>query len=87
MVTRVGVLTTRLRLSNSHPLSACSACVRFLKGPKTGPSTGPISAHQKPSLSGSARAWNSPWLVTVLEAYNGRLAIAATMEPPVTEGG
>ena len=35
MVTRVGVLTTRLRLSNSHTLSTCSAPVRFLKGPKT----------------------------------------------------
>jgi hypothetical protein len=32
----------------------------------------------------AAQAWNSPWLVTVLEAYGGRLAIAATMEPPVT---
>jgi hypothetical protein len=35
----------------------------------------------------AARAWKSPWLVTVLEAYGGRLAIEATMEPPVTEGG
>ena len=26
-------------------------------------------------------------LVTVLEAYGGRLAIEATMEPPVTKGG
>jgi hypothetical protein len=25
--------------------------------------------------------------VTLLEAYGGRLAIEATMEPPVTEGG
>ena len=32
----------------------------------------------------AARAWENPWLVTVLEAYNGRLAIEATMEPPVT---
>ena len=32
----------------------------------------------------AARAWKSPWLVTVLEAYGGRLAIEATMEPPVT---
>ena len=32
----------------------------------------------------AARAWKSPWLVTVLEAYDGRLAIEATMEPPVT---
>ena len=87
MVTRVGVLTTRLRLSNSQPLSACIASVRSLKGPKTGPSTGPISAHQLPSLSVSARAWKSHWLVTVLEAYGGRLAIEATMEPSVTERG
>jgi hypothetical protein len=35
VVTRVGVLTTRLLLSNSHTLSTCSAPVRFLKGPKT----------------------------------------------------
>ena len=35
----------------------------------------------------AARAWNSPWLVTLLEAYGGRLAIEATMEPRVTEGG
>ena len=35
----------------------------------------------------AARAWKSPWLVTVLEAYGGRLAIEATMEPPVTQGG
>ena len=32
----------------------------------------------------AARAWKSPWLVTVLEAYGGRLAIEATMKPPVT---
>ena len=32
----------------------------------------------------AARAWKSPWLVTVLEAYGGRLAVEATMEPPVT---
>ena len=31
----------------------------------------------------AARAWKSPWLVTVLEAYGGRLAI----EPPATERG
>ena len=30
------------------------------------------------------RAWKSPWLGTLLEAYGGRLAIEATMEPPVT---
>ena len=35
----------------------------------------------------AARAWKSAWLVTVLEAYDGRLAIEATMEPIVTEGG
>ena len=35
----------------------------------------------------AARAWKRPWLVTVLEAYGGRLAIEATMEPPVTERG
>jgi len=29
-------------------------------------------------------ACKSPWLVTVLEACGGRLAIEATMEPPVT---
>ena len=34
-----------------------------------------------------ARVWKSDWLVTVLEAYGGRLAIEATMEPPSTEGG
>ena len=33
----------------------------------------------------AALAWKRPWLVTVLEAYGGRLAIEATMEPPVTE--
>jgi hypothetical protein len=37
----------------NHPLSAPNASVRLLKGPKTGPSTGPILAHQKPSPSGS----------------------------------
>ena len=35
----------------------------------------------------ATRAWKSPWLVTLLEAYGGRLAIEATMEPPVTERG
>ena len=35
----------------------------------------------------AARAWKSPWLVTVLEAYGGRLAIEATVEPPVSERG
>ena len=35
----------------------------------------------------AARAWKSPWLVTVLEACGGRLAIKATLEPPVTERG
>ena len=34
----------------------------------------------------ATRAWKSPWLVTLLEAYGGRLAIEATMEPPVTMG-
>ena len=29
-------------------------------------------------------AWKSPWPLTVLEAYGGRLAIEATMEPPST---
>ena len=29
----------------------------------------------------AARVWKSPWLVTVLGAYGGRLAIEATMEP------
>ena len=32
----------------------------------------------------AAQALKSPWLVTLLEAYGGRLAIEATMEPPVT---
>ena len=32
----------------------------------------------------AARAWKSPWLVTVLDAYGGRLAIEATIEPPAT---
>jgi len=32
----------------------------------------------------AARAWKRPWLVRLLEAYGGRLAIEATMEPPVT---
>jgi hypothetical protein len=32
-------------------------------------------------------ACKSHWLVTVLEACGGRLAIEATIEPPVTEGG
>jgi hypothetical protein len=32
----------------------------------------------------AALAWKRPWLVTVLEAYGGRLAIEATMEPTVT---
>ena len=32
----------------------------------------------------AARVWKSPWLVTLLEAYNGRLAIEATVEPSVT---
>jgi hypothetical protein len=30
----------------------------------------------------AARVWKSPWLVQVLKAYGGRLAIEATMEPP-----
>ena len=30
-------------------------------------------------------AWKSPWLVTLLEAYGGRLAIEATVEPPAAE--
>ncbi len=33
----------------------------------------------------AARAWKRPWLVTLLEAYGGRLAIEATVEPSVTE--
>ena len=45
---------------SNQPRSACSASVRLMKGPKTGPSTGPISAHQKPSLSGST------WLARVI---------------------
>jgi hypothetical protein len=32
-------------------------------------------------------AWKSPWLVTLLDTYGGRLAIEATMEPSATEGG
>ena len=32
----------------------------------------------------AARVWKSHWLVTLLEAYGGRLAIEATVEPPVT---
>ena len=32
----------------------------------------------------AARVWKSPWLVTLLEAYGGRLAIEATVEPPAT---
>jgi len=32
----------------------------------------------------AALAWKSAWLVTLLEAYDGRLVIEATMEPPVT---
>ncbi len=32
----------------------------------------------------AARVWKSPWMVTLLEAYGGRLAIETTMEPPVT---
>jgi hypothetical protein len=60
VVTRVGVLTTRLRLSNSYTLSTWSASVRFLKGPSAGPSAGPVSAHQNPSLSGST------WLAQVI---------------------
>jgi hypothetical protein len=35
----------------------------------------------------AARVGKSPWLVTILEAYGGRLAIEATMEPPSTKGG
>jgi hypothetical protein len=35
----------------------------------------------------AALAWKRPWLVTFLEAYGGRLAIEATVEPPVTERG
>ena len=34
--------------------------------------------------TGGGTAWKSPWLVTILEAYGGRLAIEATMEPSVT---
>jgi len=32
----------------------------------------------------AARAWKTPWSVTVLEAVGGRLAIEATVEPPAT---
>jgi hypothetical protein len=35
----------------------------------------------------AALAWKRPWLVTVLEAYGGRLAIEATVEPSSTKGG
>jgi hypothetical protein len=38
----------------------------------------------------AALAWKRPWPVTLLEAYGGRLAIEATMEPPgrkVASGG
>ena len=35
----------------------------------------------------AARVCKSPWLVTFLETDDGRLAIEATMEPPVTERG
>jgi hypothetical protein len=35
----------------------------------------------------AARIGKTPWLATLLEAYGGRLAIEATMEPSSTEGG
>jgi hypothetical protein len=35
-------------------------------------------------VAGTFFMWKSPWLVTVLEAYGRRLAIEATVEPPVT---
>jgi len=34
--------------------------------------------------TGGGTAWKSPRMVTLLDAYGGRLAIEATMEPPVT---
>ena len=34
----------------------------------------------------ATQAWKSPWLATVLEAYGGRSATEATMEPPATKG-
>ncbi len=43
--------------------SYTAASDRFLNGPNTGPSTGPISAHQKPSLFGST------WLARVIRNF------------------
>ena len=44
----------------SHSLSAANASDLLPNGPNTGPPTGPMSAHQKPSLSGST------WLARVI---------------------
>ena len=37
--------------------------------------------------TGGGTAWKTPWLVTVLEAYGGRLAIEATREPSASKSG
>jgi len=36
--------------------------------------------------TGGGPAWKIPWLVTVLEAYGGRLAIEATAGPSASKG-
>ncbi len=48
------------------------------------PHDSPYSTAKTADRLVTARAWKSHWLVTVLEAYGGRLAIEATVEPPVT---
>ena len=49
----------------SHPLSASNAFLLLPYGPSIGPSTGPLSALQKPSLCGST------WLARHAEVPTG----------------
>jgi hypothetical protein len=37
--------------------------------------------------TGGVLGRENPWLVTLVEAYGGRLTIEATMEPSSAEGG
>ena len=55
-------------------IGTCDLLERKMEGPTAKTADRPVAA----------RAWKSPWMVTLLEAYGGRLAIEATMEPPVT---
>jgi hypothetical protein len=55
-------------------IGTCDLLEGWMKGPAAKTADRPVAA----------RAWKTPWLVRVLEAYGGRSATEATMEPPVT---